>query len=114
MGTIFGWLIGTFLGRIFMGAAGTGLLLFGAWAYVKLNYVPKEKYRDAIEQIQILTDIGKAKEKALIEDDKQADIDRQKDAKTGERIDEYEITGPNYPDVIDERDLKFLQDTARD
>ena len=114
MGTIFGWLIGSLIGRIFMGAAGTGLILFGAWAYVKMNYVSKEKYRDAIEQIEILEGVGVEKELAGKKDDKQADIDRQKDAETGERIDEYEITGPNYPDVIDGNDLKFLQDTARD
>ena len=114
MGTIISWLIGSLIGRIFMGAAGTGLILFGAWAYVKMNYVSKEKYRDAIEQIEILEDVGQAKEKALIEDDRQAHKDRQATAKTDERIGEYEIEGPDYPDVFDDRDVKWLQDRARD
>ena len=106
------WLIGTIIGRVFMGAIGTGLIIFGAWAYVKMNFVPKAKYQDAIEQIAIQGDIEREKERALVEDDKQADIDRQEDAKAWKRIEDYEIVGPNYPDVIDERDRKFLQDTA--
>jgi hypothetical protein len=114
MGTIISWLIGSLFGRIFMGAMGTALIMAGAWAYIKFNYVSKEKYRDAIEQIEILEDIGEAKEKALIEDDKQAHKDRQATAKTDKRIGEYEIEGPNYPDVFDDRDIKWLQERARD
>ena len=110
--TIAAWVAGSLIKKILVWAGISAIGAFLLWGYVKLNYVPKYKYQDALQQIEYQRAVIREKDTALEDDAAQAAADLETLKATKEELDAYEARGDD-PITLDQRDVDWLQNLGR-
>lgn len=110
--SIFGWLIGSTIGRLVLGAGGMLVIGLMAWGYIKLNYVPKAEYEILRRSLEYHKEVIVEKDEALQKDAEQAMKDAAEIESLERQIHEHQIHGDN-PVVVDDDDAEWLQNLAR-